>query len=775
MARRSVAPNKTVARSRARAAVSTRSRAPIKEASASPTEPLPWITFTLRTPNGESYQLTSNRALQQAAVKWQYVVRNRQRWSAGGAEELARGSRWVLAAEVGVPDQLLLDGMRDGTIEVSIPYTREESGWEVRILPWEYMLSAATKLMGRQTPLTIVRHLERGARVGPPSRPQRVMIVESAPGKLKQFYSFDSERRLIKACLPITSVPLDPDPTPSQLSATIVAQAPDVVHVTGIDAHQGAELLRAPSDPDRHDGVFLCGEDGGAAVVPPIEFARIVNSAAKKPLLVTCNFYHSAARIAALLVAEGAGAAIGFQDTIDDHVAELFFAEFYRAWHMSNWDTLFAFKEAWNTLGSQSVEIHGTGVVLWSARSLLEAEPTVARGKASEVRADLGRQLREEKSRQVKLKANERWNSLVEVQVDPYANLNYSLLHNNRGVFKVFRLRKLREGRINGVDIRVALHVGNDNFPYQACLDLVEPLTDLSRDINVPLTSAISRAVRESVRTSLLVEVSIGDEIIYRRTHRVTLLPVDQWQDDDANRLWLPSFVLPRDPAVPRIIDSAQRYLMALADDAGIGFDGYQSINPKAENATEGVDSQVRALWAALSYEWALAYINPPPTYGETAQRLRTPTQIIEGRRGTCIDLALLLAACLEYVDIYPAVFLLEGHAFPGYWRSDERHFQFQLALEENSGAASLQGGGPGQRDPWLMGSDFYPVVTEQVRQGNLVPIESVWLTQRSGFWAAVEEGYRNLRSKRDFQALIDVELARAAEVTPLPIVGETE
>ena len=38
----------------------------------------------------------------------------------------------------------------------------------------------------------------------------------------------------------------------------------------------------------------------------------------RKPRLVSCNFYDSAARIAAMAVAEGAAAAVGFQDSVDD-------------------------------------------------------------------------------------------------------------------------------------------------------------------------------------------------------------------------------------------------------------------------------------------------------------------------------------------------------------------------------------------------------------------------------------------------------------------------
>ncbi|MCG8125130.1 MAG: hypothetical protein N0E55_14410, partial [Candidatus Thiodiazotropha taylori] len=32
-----------------------------------------------------------------------------------------------------------------------------------------------------------------------------------------------------------------------------------------------------------------------------------------------------------------------------------------------------------------------------------------------------------------------------------------------------------------------------------------------------------------------------------------------------------------------------------------------------------------------------------------------------------------MLAACLEYIEIHPVLFLIEGHAFPGYWRSPQQ------------------------------------------------------------------------------------------------------
>ncbi|HVS11305.1 MAG TPA: hypothetical protein VMS76_15655, partial [Planctomycetota bacterium] len=368
---------------------------------------------------------------------------------------------------------------------------------------------------------------------------------------------------------------------------------------------------------------------------------------------------------------------------------------------------------------------------------------------------------------------------LVSDEVKPLERLNYSMLHNNRPLFESLILRKFVPQRMEDVSVGVELHVGTDSYPFRMSLDLDEPVHDLNRLVRVPLTSALGRSVRESVHTSLFVEVTWKENVLYRNTHRVTLLPVDEWRDDDSDRIWLPSFVLPRDPAVARIVDAAQRYLMTLLDDSGAGFDGYQSYDPEAEDPGEAIDLQVQAMWAALSYELPLSYINPPPTYTSASQRLRTPSQVIDGRRGTCIDLALLVASCLEYVDIYPVIFLLEGHAFPGYWRSEEAHERFQrVDLPESAVAAgapsgALRSSGPqGQRHAWYFEKEHYGEIVALVRTREIVPMESVWLTHRGGFWDAIDEGTKNLRSKREFSGMLDVVVSRD-KVTPLPIREE--
>jgi hypothetical protein len=251
----------------------------------------------------------------------------------------------------------------------------------------------------------------------------------------------------------------------------------------------------------------------------------------------------------------------------------------------------------------------------------------------------------------------------------------------------------------------------------------------------------------------------VGTNEIFRQTYSVRLLPIEQWQDDDDNRCWLPSFILPDDSAVIRIIDNAQRYLFALADDASAGFAGYQ------ENRAESVNNQVRAIWWALTNDISLNYVNPLPAYSlpgsQGAQRIRTPSEMLKAKRGTCLDVSLLFASCLEYIDLEPVVFLLQGHALPGYLRDAQARPKLQSLLEmvEDSSQA-----------PWMFGKECFGEIRELLDSGDIVPVETIGLNSGMGFWTAVDVAGAKIRREGAFEYLLDLKLARENGVTSLPI-----
>jgi hypothetical protein len=121
-----------------------------------------------------------------------------------------------------------------------------------------------------------------------------------------------------------------------------------------------------------------------------------------------------------------------------------------------------------------------------------------------------------------------------------------------------------------------------------------------------------------------------------------------------------------------------------------------------------------------------------------------------------------VLASCMEYVDIYPVLFLLDGHAFPGYYATEDIHREVRDWLRYNAG--------PGEENGWMLGQDFYSKLLALVSNGDIVPLETTVLTRHGGFWDAVDEGIFNLSNKSEFQFVMDVKLARENGVTPLPL-----
>jgi hypothetical protein len=763
-----------------------------------------WSDISLRTAN-RTFKLkeAAGLSLARSAMEWTYVVGSRRRWSVSqeAARNQSSGAQQLLS-KLDVDTDALAQIARAGIAEVSVDWLGEESrGWAARIMPWEYVVAAATSGLRRGAALTVVRHLNGVAAPRAPAGPfRRVLFVRSEPGILEGHYSFETERDLIRASARVAEgdwSEID-NPTADMLRDRIASFKPDIVHLAGFDTHQARLLLLESSDKevparfdddlgkesagddDIRDGFVLAGPHGVRPVCAE-DLAGILAPAGYRPRLVSFNIHNSAARCAPLMVAGGAHAAVGFQDAFNDELAELFFSVFYsRLVGPEALDISHAFRAAWERVRGEPGHHLGTGVVLWSATSAFDAPKL--RAADAQFRRAANRKTQEDKAIGPQSMLAQAISDWIAVELQEHQDLNYSLLHNQRPLFEKFLIRVKKPGTLRGVRVKVSLSTGTETAHYERLLDVTYPFADVNAAIHVPLTSSITRSIRESVRTSLLIEVSWGDQIVYCDTKRVRLTPVDQWRDSDSDRKWLPSFVFPRDPAVTRLVDTAQYYMRTLRDDPAAGFDGYQSVNINQKKTLAAVDLQVQAIWSAIVHEMGLGYINPPPSYSSEldSQRLRTPSMIERDHSGTCIDLALFFAACLELIDIYPVVFLLEGHAFPGYWRASEFHDEFREARPESireivratSNATGVFGA---QREPWYLGKPTYREIAQFVNADKLVPIESVRLTEYSGFMEAIGAGRENLDEPREFEAMIDIVIAREEQLTPLPILGEQQ
>ncbi len=721
--------------------------------------------------------------------RWRYVVANRRR--------ITRATRDSLAADIGawLADLCRLDGeafeaqtkaiARAEVVEVSIPYGTESVGWAARLFPWENALGLLTRPFREETaPFTVVRHLAAKKAPWHDSRAHSLLVVRSGPGELGSLYDLERECQMVVEALasarPTGEAPFLREPDRRALAERVSRQAPSIIHLAGVDPYALEAQGLQEADPENTDGFVLRKAERGFDAVSPGELAQILTSGSPKPLLVAATSCFSASRLAALAVAEGARHAIGFFDTITDADAMLFFGTFYRAW-ARDWNLLAAFTEAREAWGAHS-PTQSTGVVLWSRLSLLEpaeGTPSVALALGAEVKAPPQATVADLKL-QVDLVRDKGPGGLPSQRT----SLNYSLLHNDRTPFRTFFIEKPLPGRLPPLQVEVALEVGGEFCRCRFSEELPEAASsiELAQRIRLPLVAGLLRLCTESLRTNLYVKVSCGERLLRESSEGVTVLPADEWRDDGEDHRWLPSFVLPRDPAVLKVIDAAQRYLRTLLDDCAAGFDGYQQLFDDDSNAAAVIDPQVQAIWAALQHDLPISYINPPPSYTSRSQRLRNPSEVFRGHAATCIDLALLFASCLEFVGIYPVVFLISGHAFPGYWRSDKawwrmKQFRFDQAGDPEAGTALAPPtamapvpSARGQSESWMFdGVGNLVELLRYVQDGTLAPFESTYVAARRGFFGALEEGSARLHPDT-FDSMIDIQSARAAGVTPLPL-----
>lgn len=758
----------------------------------------------------------SRQSMARQALRWTYVLRSRQRWL---REAKVREQHQADAAEtlalLGL-DAHRLQALGDADrLVVRVPFQHEALCWEGRVFPWEYVLAAATReqrraAAGGPRPLTVIRELQvqhevegrwqplpREAVVLPAWQDLRVLFVNVLPTELGERWTVDAELANLARALP-AEVPAPRvlnHPSLDELVAELTARPPRLLHFAGMDSHQGLrELLAAQGDAarvevggvvcraadvlaDRQrmvDGLLLRGGHGVPQLVPAQLLAQRLASAGAPTYLTTFNVWNSAARLAPLLVAEGASrAALGLQDAFDDSLAEYALTQLLRRLFEGGFDLPDAFAGMWQEVRALPESVDATGVTLWLGGPVFVDPATRAAHEAQRRRLAAP-------AADVPLPAPA--SAEVRCEIEPFAELNYAVLHNAQPLFRRFVLSCERFQDAAPLDVEVAVHMGAEVARFQRRVKLRQVREKLTDKIHVPLTAEVARSVHEAINTSLHVSVRQGGDVLYHDSHRLRLLPVDQWRDNRRDGRWLPSFVLPRDAAVVHAVAQAQRYNRVLRDDPSAGFEGYQCVPENAvdEDALRGVDRQVEALWATLLHDWRLSYLNPPPSYsGELdSQRLRVPSTVLAERAGTCIDLALLFAACLELVDIYPVVFLLDGHALPGWWRhrSFQQEYQTMDAASYGEVVQADAGGSPAanaQTVSWHAGKASWAEVRRWIRERKLVPIETVRLTEHCGFIEAIEAGVQALAEHADYDSMLDIVTARQAQVTPLPLLKE--
>lgn len=347
----------------------------------------------------------------------------------------------------------------------------------------------------------------------------------------------------------------------------------------------------------------------------------------------------------------------------------------------------------------------------------------------------------------------------VEVQMELAPAVNPALLVNDEPIVRRLAIRS--DLPVDGACLEVSCDTGAQVSSWRQSLNLAADVHVLDhQEITFP---ALYELIDNSNgRREITISASLDhpDLPAVEVTKSALWMAPDEWMDTEHTWRFISAFVQPQSEGVMEVIDRAASDLRSIGG-PGASFSGYQS------GAAEDVIMQVRAFYQSLRDGFSISYINPPGggiyTRDRSAgQRIRNPDVIVERSRGTCHDLALLLASLMEHVGIHPLVILIPGHTFVGFWNDEMAHSEFWRAVRRDP----LKRAKMGEQD-WLIAD--VDALRNLHRDGKITLIESTEVTRsNSEFEEACELGREMLFSTgAGFDIAVDVTASRS-KVRPL-------
>jgi very-short-patch-repair endonuclease len=258
-------------------------------------------------------------------------------------------------------------------------------------------------------------------------------------------------------------------------------------------------------------------------------------------------------------------------------------------------------------------------------------------------------------------------------------------------------------------------------------------------DRDVELRDGYLADLTESQHASVHLRLRSSTGIVAEQRFSVELLARNQWGGAGSMPELLAAFCMPNDPAVDRVLKSTSDVLRRAGRPDGI--DGYK------DGSRQRAWELASAAWSAVC-GYQISYVLPPASFEQEGQKVRSPSQVLDGGVGTCLDTALLFAAAMEQAGLNPILLLTKGHAFTGVWLQPQ---EFAQVLNEDASS-----------------------VRKRIELQELLVFETTLATQSPapGFSHAVDIAKRQLTDE-DFVMAVDLRRARMQRLRPLTVTAK--
>ncbi len=264
------------------------------------------------------------------------------------------------------------------------------------------------------------------------------------------------------------------------------------------------------------------------------------------------------------------------------------------------------------------------------------------------------------------------------------------------------------------------------------------------RDLKVDLVGGELAQLKESLRAEVTLALTNDrGELVATSRSSVVGLARNEWGGGQYEMpQLLGAFVMPNDPAVSILLRTAADVLERAGHKKS--FEGYQAKDRSR------VWQMASAIWSAVGARgWV--YAEPPASFEQNGQKVRTPSDVLRQGLATCLDTTLLFAAALEAAGLHAIAVFTDGHVFPGVWLQPHRLGDLQVFE-----AGQLR---------------------KHLQLNELIVFESTlaMAANRASFSEAIQNGAKQLAEAEElrFRHAIDFKRVRDEKIRPLDLSSD--
>lgn len=252
---------------------------------------------------------------------------------------------------------------------------------------------------------------------------------------------------------------------------------------------------------------------------------------------------------------------------------------------------------------------------------------------------------------------------MLTVSIKQIPLASYALAVNNVAIIRSITVRNNTPNNYEGLKVKITFDPEFADTVVEHIVNLPAHESWSKPDIQPSINTSYLCNLTEKIKATTTVQVLSKDGEVLAETNKdLEVLDYCQYWGNSFMSQYLAAFVTPRHIALDPIIKRASELLAK--------WTGSSSLSAYVHDVPNRPKMIIGALYEAIS-EQNITYCYPTMTLAKHGQKIRTCEELLSedrGKRGCCLDMALLMCSCLEAVGMHPLLIMQDDHVFAGSW-----------------------------------------------------------------------------------------------------------